>query len=303
MKIGIPRGLYFYYFNSFYKYFFDYLDIQLIISPKTNSDILKLGMDIAGDEMCMSLKTYLGHVVYLKDKCDYILISRIANYGEYNQTCTNFLALYDIVNNLVGCKIIDYNIDLKNKDKELEGLVEAFSKFKIKRSKIIKAYYYAVNQSNISFNKKIINNKELLNSNKLKVLLISHPYNLYDEYVGKPIIKLLKENGLEVIDCNYFNKDDCSHFSKHFVPHLYWKYQKEMLGSIGLSKSKIDGIIFLTTFPCGLDSLVNELVMRSVDIPYLNIVIDQTESLSGFETRIESFVDILNQRHERNVKN
>ena len=38
--------------------------------------------------MCLSLKNYIGHVAYLKDKCDYILIPRIDNYGIENQTCT-----------------------------------------------------------------------------------------------------------------------------------------------------------------------------------------------------------------------
>ena len=60
-------------------------------------------------------------------------------------------------------------------------------------------------------------------------------------------------------------------------------------------KEKIDGIVFLTAFPCGLDSLVNELVMRKIDKPYLNLVIDDLDSLAGMETRIESFVDIIEQ--------
>ena len=32
--------------------------------------------------MCLSIKNYIGHVDYLKDKCDYILVPRIDNYGD-----------------------------------------------------------------------------------------------------------------------------------------------------------------------------------------------------------------------------
>ena len=82
--------------------------------------------------------------------------------------------------------------------------------------------------------------------------------------------------------------------SKKISSDLYWKYSKEIVGSFYLSKAKIDGVVFLTTFPCGLDSLVNELLMLKLDIPYLNIVVDDLDGINGLETRIESFADILN---------
>ena len=52
----------------------------------------------------------------------------------------------------------------------------------------------------------------------------------------------------------------------------------------------------MSVFPCGLDSLVNELVMRKLDKPYINLVIDDIESNGGIETRIESFIDIINSK-------
>ena len=58
-------------------------------------------------------------------------------------------------------------------------------------------------------------------------------------------------------------------------------------------KNKIDVIIFLTTFPCGLDSLVNELAMRKESFPYLNLIMDDSDAFAGMDTRIESFLDIL----------
>ena len=38
----------------------------------------------------------------------------------------------------------------------------------------------------------------------------------------------------------------------------------------------IDGIIFISTYPCGIDSLVNNLaILKNKDIPILNLVIDE----------------------------
>ena len=115
MKIGIPRSMYFYYYKDLWINFFEYLKVEVIVSPETNKKIMDLGIKYSNDEMCLSMKVFLGHVSYLQGKCDYILIPRIDNYGIDNQTCTNFLAIYDIVNNLFDTKILNYNINLKIK--------------------------------------------------------------------------------------------------------------------------------------------------------------------------------------------
>ena len=105
ITIGIPRSLYYYYYGDLWKNFFRNLGFNVIVSPKTTKDIVLRGNKMANDEMCLSLKNYLGHVDYLKDKCDYIIIPRIDTYGIDNQTCTNFLATYDIINNLFNINI------------------------------------------------------------------------------------------------------------------------------------------------------------------------------------------------------
>jgi len=291
MKIGIPRSLFYYYFKDLWISFFKYLNIELVISPETNKEIIDLGMKYSNDEMCLSLKNYIGHVMYLKDKCEYILVPRIDNYGIDNQTCTNFLAIYDIINNLDKFKILNYNIDLKNKETELKGFIGIGKILNIDKNVIKKAYYYAKKEScNVRVNK-VLDNLKNLKSNKKKILLIGHSYNIYDNFIGKNIINMLKQMDIEIIYSDlFFEKDE----SKKYAKGLYWKYSKESISSMSKCIDKIDGIIFLSVFPCGLDSLVNELVMRKIDKPYINLVIDDIESSGGIETRLESFVDIIN---------
>ena len=66
-----------------------------------------------------------------------------------------------------------------------------------------------------------------------------------------------------------------------------------------INNSNIDGIIFLSSFPCGPDSLVNELAIRKLDdIPSIKITVDESTATSGLITRLESFVDILKARRD-----
>ena len=293
MKIGIPRSLFYYYFNDLWINFFEFLNMETIISPKTNKEIIDLGIKYSTDEMCLSLKNYIGHVMYLKDKCDYILIPRIDNYGIDNQTCTNFLAIYDIINNLDDINILNYNVNLKNKETELKGLINVVKELDVSNKKVKDAYEYAKIKSSKIKKEKVLNNLKNLKSPKKKILLVGHTYNMYDNLIGKSIIDMLKDMNIEIIYSDlFFPKDQ----SNNLAPNLYWKYSRESISSISKCIDKIDGIIFLSVFPCGLDSLVNELVMRKIDKPYINLIIDDIESSGGIETRIESFIDIINSK-------
>lgn len=298
IKIGIPRALHYYYYGNLWKNFFENIDCEVIISPATNREIINNGIKYANDEMCLALKIYLGHVAYLKDKCDYVLVPRIDKYDINNQTCTNFLAIYDIINNLMDIKLLNYNIDNELGEDELLGLVQIGKYLNVPISDSIKAYNKAFKISKQISDKDIIINSKKLNNDTLKILLVGHPYIMYDQYFGIPIIKMLKNNNIEIIYCDKFDSKVTNELSNKISSSLYWKYNKEEIGSIELCKSKIDGVIFISSFPCGPDSLVNELAMRKIQKPYINIIIDDIDSLTGIETRIESFVDILNEKYK-----
>ena len=291
MKIGIPKALYYYYFIMKWKYFFDYLNIE-IVTIDTTKEIITKGDSYASSGMCLSLKIFFGHIDYLKDKCDYILIPNINNFGTYNQMCSNFSSLYDLVNNLFDVKILTYEINYLKHKNEKKGLIKIGRQLGFKTKLLKKAYKIACIKYNKEQKQLIIDNMNKLNSGNKKILIVGHPYNLYDNYLGKIIIKNLEKYPLELIYSDLFNQDDLSFYLSE---NIYWKYSKKTLSAIAYCQNKIDGIIFISTFPCGLDSLVNELVMRKINLPYLNLVIDDLDAITGIETRIESFIDIIEQ--------
>lgn len=302
VKIGIPRGLYYYYFKDLLLNFFKNLDIEIVISPKTNKEILDLGKEKANDEMCISLKNYLGHVATLQDKCDYILVMRIDNYGIDNQTCTNFLSTYDIVNNLFQTKILECNIDVKNGSTEEKAFINMGIELGKTKKESLVAYKIAKEIELKNKDKLIKDNIDALKSNKLKIMLISHPYNTYDEYIGKPIIDIIKKYNVEIIYADLFNNCKTNKLSKLVSSTSYFKYSKELLGAVPITKDLIDGVIFITSFPCALDSIANQLAIKKLNIPSIKLIVDDETSLVGFETRIESFIDILerNKIYEKN---
>ena len=68
---------------------------------------------------------------------------------------------------------------------------------------------------------------------------------------------------------------------------------------------KIDGIIALSAFGCGPDSLMVEEVQyhaKEKNIPMIHINIDEHTGEAGFVTRIEAFVDMLIRRKRRTLQ-
>ena len=110
IKVGIPRAFLYYRYYILWKNFFEMIGCNIVLSPNTDSDIVKVGNSLSVDESCLPSKIYLGHISYLSDKCDYILVPRIYSYGRKKRVCVKFNGIYDVVNNLFSnIKILDYN--------------------------------------------------------------------------------------------------------------------------------------------------------------------------------------------------
>ncbi|HIR48569.1 MAG TPA: hypothetical protein IAB35_01160 [Candidatus Faecimonas gallistercoris] len=305
--IGIPRALLYYYDKDLWIEFFKKLDVNIIISNNTNKQTIENGTKIAPTETCLALKIYLGHIIELKDKCDYILVPRIFSLEKHEQVCTNFNALYDLVNNLFDIDILNYNVDVSKKNYQLLGFLSLGEKLGFSYIKTYKAYKYA---EKIKHMKRLKQEKEqtenLINAkDKLKILLAGHPYNLYDSLIGKTIEKFLLENNITIIYSDRIDHTKINKEYKKIAPDIHWTHNKEIVASTKYYENLVDGIILISSFPCGPDSLMNEQITHQIKkIPIITLIFEDLNNEAGIITRLESFIDILiNLKEEKNEKN
>lgn len=297
MKIGIPRAFLYHRYHILWETFFEELGIEYIVSPETNREIISNGTTNAIDEACLSSKIYLGHVEWLIGKCDYILVPRISNYGSHGTVCTKFQAIYDVVSNTFrdrNIKLLNYNIDLKTSEFEVKAFLGMGKLLGKKHPQCMRSYAIAkqTEKSYALFEQR--NQKDLLKEKKIKILLVAHKYNINDKYIGSPILNYLHEMGVVPIIADIVNKKEAMARSAEISETLPWVYNKELVGSVVIYKEHVDGIILLSTFPCGPDSLVNEIIIHHVkDKPILNLILDGQEGTAGIETRLDSFIDII----------
>lgn len=305
MKIGIPRALLYHRYDVLWTKYFQELGFETVISPVTNKTILEDGDRYAIDENCLSSKLFFGHVSALIGKCDYIFVPRIANYGQDGVLCSRFEALYDIAVNTFrgkGTEFITCDIDVEQKKSELDAYASLALQFDMTMTEGARAYEAAKEAARAAQQRKIEAQEALLEKDGIKILVVGHSYNLHDTYIGMPIVQALKKLDAIPLLADSVDLDVVRNRCTNICKSVPWMVNRELVGAIDMYHDVVDGIILITAFPCGPDSMMNEMIIRRVkDKPILNLLLDSQDGNAGIETRLESFVDIIRFRKEAQI--
>ena len=295
--VGIPRAMLYYRYGALWEHFFQALGVPTVLSPPSSRGILETGTALAPDESCLSLKMFMGHVESLIGRCGQIFIPRYSNYGYTEFFCTRYEGIYDQARNIFrasGQRFITCNIDAQNGSPE----PRAFVHFGVELGFTARQSRRAWREASWALvqRKKAEERlqKELLGKTGLKVLIAGHSYILSDPYLGKPVLDYLSAAGAVSLRADALEPETARKACTQFSPTCRWIVSEEIVGGVLLWKDKADGIILISAFPCGPDSMTNELLVRRIKgVPVLTLVLDTQSGMAGIETRIESFLDII----------
>lgn len=324
-RIGIPKALLYYKYYPFWKTFLEGLGCEVVTSSPTTQKILQDGVRHTVDEVCLPVKVFCGHVLGLVEAgVDYLFIPRIESVEPGHFVCTKFLGLPDIVRNSIDDipPILSPNIDL-NRRYLYQSMFS--TGWKITKNPIkIHSEYRRARKAQLDFEERLplartpaevfeLIDKDLADDRcaktgkteekrDLNIALMGHPYNVYDSFINLGIIKKLERMGANVVTQEMAPYQESVVFASRISGDLYWTYGKELLGaSLFFLKEKIDGIIFVISFPCGPDSLIVEYATRLIrnQVSTLSLVIDEHQAEVGITTRLESFVDLVRMRKRK----
>ncbi|WP_035288298.1 acyl-CoA dehydratase activase-related protein [Clostridium sp. KNHs214] len=302
MRIGIPKGLLYYKYEIFMKTFFEELGCEVIVSPNTNKEILNLGVKYAVDEACVPIKVFHGHVAYIKDSCDFMVIPRVMRLYPREYICPKFCGLPEMIKNSIPDMppITDGEIYAYDEKKFFKYLCNVGKNITRNKRKIYRAY-----------EKALLDQKEhriFINNTKhnMKIALLGHPYNVQDSFMNMNIVKKLNKLGVGVITEENLHDEDINKYSRELLKRPFWTFARKSYGAaVKLWESKeINGIIYLSSFACGIDSVVIELIKDKIgEFPFLILKIDEQTGEGGFNTRVEAFVDMIERRkkYEDNI--
>jgi predicted nucleotide-binding protein (sugar kinase/HSP70/actin superfamily) len=144
----------------------------------------------------------------------------------------------------------------------------------------------------------------------LRIAFIGHPYNLFDTDINKDLLALAKSLEMEIMTSDLLSEKEIDREVSGLSKEIYWSSGREIVGSLfHFLSGGVDGVVFLTSFKCGIDALLQEFIKRRLkvrggsSIPFLILSFDEHTGKEGLTTRLEAFRDVMEQRKEiSNVK-
>jgi len=324
-RIGIPRALMFYRYFPLWRPFFEALGWEVIVSDRMNSK----EKIIYFEDSCLPMKMLVTHAAQLKDKVDQLFIPRLVSVHRSSIMCPKFRGAPDIVRLAVEgtVPIIDETIDLqKGGNSFLESFLkigerlgasrkeskEAFREAEVSSSKFQKGWMDRLNRlpTGQLFEMDIptpqtTNDTQKVYPPPLRIAFVGHPYNLFDAGINKDTLALTKSLGMEIVTADLLSEDEIGRQLSDLSKDIYWSSGREIVGSLfHFLSDGADGVIFLTSFKCGIDALLQEFIKRRLKvhgrsaIPLLILSFDEHTGREGLTTRLEAFRDVVEQKKE-----
>lgn len=319
MRIGIPRSLSYYTYFPMWKTFFEELDAQVILSPPSSKHIIEAGCSRLNSEICLPVRVFCGHVASLSGKCDYVFVPAIwsINHNIYN--CPKFIGLPDLVRTAVpeSPPLLAPDIDVNRRKLDLVLAVyrlgQTFCRNPLRIRKAAEKAL-AIHQKYLSgmhihkreipqaicemgLSEKI--EESFSDISRLKLAVIGHPYMIHDEYINHRLLAKLKRVASIRLPEMVARTDSLKSIAR-VSEKPYWTCEDDVVGAGGhYLNDGCDGIICVTAFGCGPDSLMVELVRhqaKELNKPFLNLVLDEHTAETGLDTRLEAFVDMINRK-------
>lgn len=303
--IGIPAALNMVDEMYMWKYFFRELGVKTVTS-EGYKDGIKEGKKITRAEFCAPITELHGHVMYLKDKADYIFLPVDIEYKTNNRKLRRNYCYYTnyaptLISSLDGVidreKILSpvaHSISGPNKfKKDMAAMLKKVTGKKIRISEISKAYEKA-QKANETFHEglhKIYQEKH--SSDEVDVVLLGRPYTILSPSMNKGIPEIFGKEGIVTFFQDMIeSRSESSEEIESLLEAFHWHYASHIL-EIADTVAKTEGLypVFVTSFKCTPDAFTMEYFKKIMDLyhkPYLILQLDEHDSNVGYETRIEA---------------
>jgi len=317
-RIGIPRALMFYRYFPFWQAFFEDLGWEVVVS----GNVGKKGKIVYFEDSCLPMKLMVTHASRLAGQVDHLFVPRLVSLHPRHIMCPKFRGAPDIVRLALEGKvsILDETIDLRTRGHSFR---KAFSKIGEKLGASARESQKAFSMAEQIFTvfqegwiERInrLQTKDLYRFDiptpqpfpvegervPLKVAFVGHPYNLFDTDVNKDVIGLAKQLGMKILTSELLSEKVIEGQISDLSKEIYWSSGREIIGSLfHYLSGRVDGVVFITSFKCGIDALLQEFVKRMVRIrrnfstPLLVLSFDEHTGREGLTTRLEAFKDVM----------
>ncbi|MDI7259718.1 MAG: acyl-CoA dehydratase activase-related protein [Thermodesulfobacteriota bacterium] len=314
IRIGIPRTLYYYRYFPLWKILFEELGFEVIISRPSHRSLVEEGFKFADDDTCLPIKMAYSHTLNIKDQVDFLFIPRLVSVEPKTCCCPRMAGLPEMLKYSIPKMpaLLAPYVDERYRDSRLYQSLFRMAAELGKRSEEIKEAYrkgkmnYQAFQVRMQRGEKVPElfaklERETLSPRK-KIALVGHPYCLYDPYFNFNLLNVLEEARVAIHTQERVTPKDIDSEIQQMRKDIYWSSGREILGASlhYLRTKEVDGLIYLTCFSCGVDSMIEPLVRHKAneegEVLYLCLMFDEHTGPAGILTRVEAFLETVERR-------
>lgn len=303
MKIGIPRALLYYRYGKFWERFLTELGGEVVLSRKTDAEIVNKGLVHVSSEVCLPIKIVVGHLIELTEEVDAIFFPRLNWLGDKLFACPKMIGIVDVARMLINGRVrliappINGNL--------FRAHFSAGLQINPNPVRVWDAWKKAKKELRWGINLKSYCPSDLspISSDNTNVAVIGHFYNVGDEFVSRAILGTFRQNGYQVL-----TKEDLPELvlskADGFSRNIRWVYERELFNAFECFLGRVAGFCVMVSMGCGPDSLVAEFMRQRAQkqgVPFLLLVIDEHTGEAGLITRVEAFIELLKRRTKEKV--
>ncbi len=305
-KIGIPYLFYFHDYLPFWTTLLWELGFDVVVSPKTNREIVTIGAESVLADTCFPVKVAHGHIKYLVEKgIDTLLIPSFINMNTADEEFERGYACpltqtipYAARVAHPETRIVSPIVDLREGTKSLfEEMLRAFKPFRIRRRALLRAVARAEEAQEQFFSVIKEKGEDVLSSLKeTTVVIVGRPYNAFDSGMNLNIPKKLSELGVLAVPMDFIPAGRLRIDDRW--PNMYWRSGQKMLKAARFIRENPHlYALALGNFSCGPDSFILKFFSSEMrGKPFLQIEIDEHSADAGAITRCEAFLDSIGNR-------
>jgi predicted nucleotide-binding protein (sugar kinase/HSP70/actin superfamily) len=279
---------YYYLYPGLWETFFHELGMKPIVSGPSTTKTVERASQISETEHCVPNKLFDAHLAELVGNVDMVFVPRVLSTIRDHISCPKFGPLPDAARADIarGTEVLSIDID-ENRSPLTSTLLLLGKKLNIQKSTILAAIKSAI--SAMESQKKTMARLSKMKG-RPRFLIIGHPYTIHDNFIAGPVLNKLESMGAEV-ELMTFSDDTPA------KSHIMWGTANEIYHKINnLSGKDYEGVIQLTVFNCGCDSMMADTyrqIFKDKNIPYMYLMIDEHLAQAGIDTRVEAFIDSL----------
>ncbi len=332
MKVGIPRALLYHYYYPFWKTYFEELGMEVLVSPPTNKAIMDRGIKVSVPEICVPIKVYLGHVLELAEMgVDWIFVPRFVSIQKGQFFCPKFMGLPDMIRHsfpqlaphllipsvesstedlatsMKQYRVVEEKLRISRNAnrralKKAEKVWMAFRDWSLQGYEMPEAAAYAMGSCPIPDREAAPLSQ---GEGDLTLGVLGYVYNLYDPVISLDILKRLRGMGVRIRTFEMIQDKVLLQYLKDMPKTMFWTFSDKLFaaGYHFYQQPEVDGLIHVTAFGCGPDSMLGKLLeLDSVKFnkPFMTVRIDEHSGENHLQTRIEAFVDLLRRKKQMN---